>query len=380
MTRCLDLGIALLFSTVLLSACGGDSTAPPTTGTLKFNIVTTGVDIDSDGFLLSIDGRSPRAIPVNGTLSVETLPGTHAWTISGLSFNCDVTAPASADVTLSTTTTVDLVGSCTPFLRNAIIYTSEEFGFGEVTVMRPDGSRHERLTIDQAVYAGPVVSPDGQAIAVATRLGGSWGGIYLLDRFGKNRTKLVGLSDFDGAAAWSPDGTKIAFRSEVSSPAGPYGRIFVVNRDGTGAHQLTPESTDFTYDEGPSWSPDGTRLVFSRNGELSLINADGSGLVSTGVRGQYPAWSPDGTQIVYTSVTGDDGLLAMDMSFTVRRVTAAGQLDRMGRWSKDGQQIVFGRVDGSITQLYRVAADGSGLTKLSTVAKNESWPSWSPSF
>lgn len=267
-------------------------------------------------------------------------------------------------------------------LRNVIIFTSEQFGFGEVMVMRPDGSRRERLTTDQAVYAAPVVSPDGQSIAVASFLGGSWNGIYLLDRFGKGRTKLVGHSTFDGSPAWSPDGTKLAFRSELPGPFGSYGRIFVVNRDGTGLRQLTPEvaATDYKYDDGPSWSPDGTRLVFSRTGALSLINADGTGLISTGVSGQDPAWSPDGTQIAYASMTGTDGLFAMDMSFSSRRLTAPAHLDRMPRWSGDGHQLVFQRGDGAALQIYRVDGDGSGETKLSTVAQHESWPSWSRNF
>ena len=202
MTRPYNLGIALLLSTALLSACGGDSIAPPpppTTGTLEFNIVTIGVDIDADGFLLAVDGAVPKTIPANGTVSMSLPPGTHTVAISGLAFNCDVTtAPTSADVILATTTPVDVRASCTPYLRNAIVYTSEQFGIPELMVMRPDGSRSERLTTDQLSYSAPAVSPDGQTIAVAWYLGGGWNGIYLMDRFGKTHTKLVGNSNFDG--------------------------------------------------------------------------------------------------------------------------------------------------------------------------------------
>jgi Tol biopolymer transport system component len=379
-------GIALLLLAAVLSACGGDSTAPPTTGTLDVNVVTTGPDIDADGFLLRIDDESPDVpIPANGKLSISKLPGTHTLALSGLSINCDVTAaPASADVTLGTTTRVDVRASCTPHLSNVIIFTTMEFGFAEVMVMRPDGSRRERLTTDQAVYAAPVVSPDGQSIAVASFRGGSWNGIYLLDRFGKGRTTLVSHSTFDGSPAWSPDGTKLAFRSELPGPFGDYGRIFVVNRDGTGLRQLTPEvaaGEGYQYDDSPSWSPDGTRVVFDRTGMLSLINADGTGLISTGVLGEDPEWSPDGTQIAYASISGTDGLFAMDMSFSSHRLTAAGNQDRMPGWSRDGHQLVFQRNDGgAVLQIYRVNADGSGETKLSTVATHESWPSWSRSF
>ena len=382
MTPRYSLAIALPLLTAVLSACGRDSTAPARLGTLEFNVITTGVDIDADGFLLTVDGEFSRVIPANGTLSISALPGIHTLAISGFAFNCDMTtAPASADVIRATTTRVDVRANCTPYLRNAIIYTGQQACCGEIMLIRPDGSRREQLTNDQVGYAGPVVSPDGQSIAVASYLGGSWNGIYLLDRFGKGRKKLVGHSHFDTSPAWSPDGTKLAFGSDLSGPYGDYGRIFIVNRDGTGLRQLTPQTTDYTNDGGPSWSPDGTRLVFSRSGELFLINADGTGLISTGVSGGYPAWSPDGTQIAYGSIDGGyEVLFAMDLSFRPRRLTTATQADQLPRWSPDGTQLVFQRVEGTVFHLYKVRADGSGVTRLSTVTQDESWASWSPNF
>jgi Tol biopolymer transport system component len=387
MTARHNLRIASLLLATVLSACGGggDSTAPPpTTGTIELNIVTTGVDIDADGFLLALDGAFPGAIPANGTLSRSMPPGTHTLVLSGLAFNCDATAaPTSVDVALGKTTRVDVQATCTPYLRNAIVYTSEQFGLPEVMVMRPDGSRTERLTSDQVAYSAPTVSPDGQTIAVASYLGGSWNGIYLLDRFGKGRTKLVGNSNFDGTPAWSPDGTRIAFRSNLHGPYGDYGRVFIVNRDGSGLRQLTPEvaATDYKFDDGASWSPDGTRLIFSRSGVLFFINADGTGLVSTGVSGSDPAWSPDGTQIAYGSINGgNDGLWVMNASLTSRRLTTPVQADQWPRWSPDGRQLVFQRVENNVFHLYTINADGSGPTRLGSVAQSESGPNWSRNF
>ena len=251
MTNRRSFGIASLLLGSVLSACGGDSTSPPTTGTLEFNVVTTGVDIDPDGFLLTVDGGQPRTIPANGSLSISALPqGGHTLSISGLALNCDVnTVPASAGVVAGQTTPVVVQASCTPFLRNAIVYLSNQFGLGEVMVMRPDGSRSERLTTDQALYTEPAVSPDGQSIAVGARVGGGFNGIYLLDRFGKGRTLLVSHAG-SGAPAWSPDGTKLSFSGTLPGPYGEYGRIFVVNRDGTGLRQLSPEvpANEYKYD------------------------------------------------------------------------------------------------------------------------------------
>lgn len=380
-TRSYRLGIALILLTAALAACGGDSTAPPTTGTLEFNVLTTGVDIDGDGFLLDVDGQ-PRILPANGTVSFSALPGAHTLSISGFAFNCDLTtAPgSSANVVLAKTTRIDVRADCTPYLRNTILYTSEEFG-GAVMAMRPDGSRRLQLTTDQSVYAAPAVSPDGQSIAVAF---GNWDGIYVLDRFGKGRTKLIGGGNFDGEPAWSPDGMKVAFRRLIHGPYGDVGRIFVVNRDGTGLRQLTPEpinNNENPYDTDPSWSPDGTRLLFSRSGELSFINVDGTGLTWTGVIGDSPSLSRDGTQITYESINGgNEGIWVMDMSFTPHQLTTPVQADQMPRWSVDGSQLVFARVEGGVYQIYRMKADGSGVTKLSTSTKSDAWPTWSPNF
>jgi Tol biopolymer transport system component len=386
-TRRYKLEIAPVLLIAVISACGKDSVAPPTTGTLEINVVTTGVDIDPDGFALEFNGRS-LTIPANGIFSVSALPGTYPIGVSGPAFNCDLTAaPTSANVVLATTTRVEVQASCKPFLSNVIVYVSQEFGLAEVVVMRPDGSRRQRLTTDQATrYAAPVVSPDGQSIAVSSgAAGGSWDGIYLLDRFGRGRTKLVGRSTFDGSPAWSPDGTKLAFRSLIpGGPTSDYSRIFIVNRDGTGLRQLTPDTTDpnlYVFDANPSWSPDGSRLIFTRNGVLHLINADGSGLASTGVSGDSPSWSPDGTQIAYETLNGGkDGLFAMDMSFTSRRLTTPVEADQMPRWSPDGSQIVFARVEAGVFHIYKMGADGSGVTKLSAVPQNDVFPSWSRNF
>jgi len=378
---------ALLLLTVL-SACS-DSTAP-TTGTLEANVVTTGTDLAADGYLLNVDGGPDHIIAANSTWSLTTGPGSHPIIFGGLAFNCDLTTsvPTSANVTVGQTTRVDVRANCTPFLSNAILYTSDAFGFGEVMVMRPDGSRKTRLTTDQAIYAGPVPSPDGQTIAVPSRVGGAWDGIYLLDRFGKGRTKLVGRSDFDGSPAWSPDGSKIAFRSELPGPFGPYGRIFVINRDGTGLRQLTPEvePTDYMYDDWPSWSPDGTKVLFSRMGTLHVINADGTGLTSLGLDGSSAAWSPDGAHIAYEGILGlsPDGarpiFVADANGSNPRRVTMQTFQDGSPRWSADGRQLVFDRAQNGAFQIYKINVDGSGETILSLATASESSPSWSRSF
>jgi Tol biopolymer transport system component len=251
-------------------------------------------------------------------------------------------------------------------LRNAIVYSTEEFGNPALAAVRPDGTGRRRLTLDQVPYTSPDVSPDGRRIAFIAGFT-----IFVQDADAQviSESARPIFNDFSGhlaAPSWSPDGLQIAFRS--------VDRVFVINADGSGLRQLTPD--DPSSDDAPTWSPDGTRLIFTRNSVLHVINADGTGLTSLGNSdpASDPDWSPDGTRIAYGSAAGirirnADG----SNLFTV----TTGQ-DSHPRWSPDNQRLVFARVVDGKSQLFIVNADGTGETRLSGGTGQEVAPSWSP--
>jgi TolB protein len=107
----------------------------------------------------------------------------------------------------------------------------------------------------------------------------------------------VGDTLVQGGPTYSADGREIAFNLE--------GDIYVVNSDGSGLRQVTsgPEK-----DRGPSFSPTGTSLVFSRSGvgasDIYTVDLDGSDLTQlTGAAGANydPTWSPNGRLIAFVS-------------------------------------------------------------------------------
>ncbi|HYD14135.1 MAG TPA: amidohydrolase family protein [Allosphingosinicella sp.] len=106
-------------------------------------------------------------------------------------------------------------------------------------------------------------------------------------------------------AAVSPDGRRVVFET--------LGRLYLTDTAGGTPRQVTPPDGDFQL--FPSWSRDGSRIVFvswndRRLGEVRTVNADGSNMRTvTQNPGHYrrPRFSPDGALIVYEA-GGSQGL------------------------------------------------------------------------
>jgi Tol biopolymer transport system component len=112
-------------------------------------------------------------------------------------------------------------------------------------------------------------------------------------------------------ADWSPDGSQISFVAFRKTDEHQRTALYVVNTDGTGLHRITPFSLGARH--GARWSPDGERIAFStafgrtRFGEgpqIWVVNPAGADLLELTypVHGQFsliPVWSPDSTQLVF---------------------------------------------------------------------------------
>lgn len=99
----------------------------------------------------------------------------------------------------------------------------------------------------------------------------------------------------DWGPRFSPDGRHIAHETEDSQTATGLS-VYRMRADGSGRVRLATNAGD------PDWSPDGSRLTFTRRGstgktEIWTMRADGSDKVRVGY-GRYPVYSPDGRKIL----------------------------------------------------------------------------------
>src|SRR5438093_1106810 len=149
-----------------------------------------------------------------------------------------------------------------------------------------------------AADGSPSVSPDGKTIAFSRAIPGESPHIYLvgIDGSGLRRFTHGNLAEIQ--SVWSPDGTRIAF----SRADGEHFDLFVAGADGSGLTQLT--HTPLADEDSCTWSPNGLQLAFTRfqndDEDVLAINVDGTEQHPL-IRGRHddtsPSWSPEGSRI-----------------------------------------------------------------------------------
>jgi Tol biopolymer transport system component len=187
-----------------------------------------------------------------------------------------------------------------------------------IFLLNADGGRPQPFTTVGETFS-PAWSPDGRRIAFVRRTDTEWS-IVVAEVDGRAEQVLIrepnhpdSYGSFD-APAWSPDGTRLAYtRWTLDRDFNFRPRLYVLHVIGGGAKPLARDAAD------AAWSPDGRRIAFAsvrdRNGkrcwdqcqlfaELYVMNADGTGpkrLTRNRGDDHGPSWSPDGRRIVFAS-------------------------------------------------------------------------------
>lgn len=238
---------------------------------------------------------------------------------------------------------------------------------------------------------------DGQLYVYRCNTGG--GNKYLLTQSDNDPDNFQDEGGWQ--PAFSPDGAQIAF---VGQRSGGSSSIMLLDAD-QGDRVAVVAVTSGTLvgtDAQPSWRPDGQKIIFATTKvsgggtggyDIATVNPDGTGLeyvVATTEREQWPVYSPDGTKIAFSRgpEAGPTDIIIYDIATqTETNLTEAlrtGPADETRFeapfWGTVGgvEYIYFHSDRDTFFDIYRILTDGTGLEQITNTTNSDGFPVLNP--
>lgn len=187
-----------------------------------------------------------------------------------------------------------------------LAYVSYESGDAGIYVQDVFSGARQRLTTFSGVNSSPAWSPDGRQIAMTLSPNGN-SEIYLYDLNSGGISRVTRHEAIDSDPSWSADGSSIYFISDRDGrPA-----VYRASAYGGGVSRIAGPAQSVAV------SPRGDLIAFSSgsgsNFRMTVANAGGGGakVIGSGPADDTPSFSPDGSMLVYAVEQGSGGHLVI---------------------------------------------------------------------
>lgn len=241
-------------------------------------------------------------------------------------------------------------------------------GRQQLFTINPDGSNRRQLTFENN-NSLPNWSSDGQRLVYVARTPTPY--ITTMNADGSNRHTLrVGDSP-----DWGPNDLIVYANSDTTQGGSPPSEIWVMGADGSNPHPVTIGGAHYGRAH-PSWSPDGTRIVYLQLTPQNPADDDTShGCPALPARAELWVINADGTNARLLTPPG-----FVNVNENGQVINSANDANAPD-WSAAGDVISFwSGQEGCYGQVWRINADGTGRTQLThaPIPSHNDDPAWSP--
>ncbi len=208
-----------------------------------------------------------------------------------------------------------------------LAYVSFEHRKSEIYIQHLSSQRRDKISSRAGINGAPVWSPDGKKLALTLSSTGN-PDIYVMNLATKKLKQITRHWGIDTEPAWMPDGSAIVFTSSRSGKPQLY-RVLV---NGGKPKRLTFEGR---YNANAEISPDGGFVAFVQGEgnifKIALMDLE-TGFVQVltdGVLDESPSFSPNGSMILYAAQAEGRGVLAAvstDGRFKQRLILSEGDV------------------------------------------------------
>jgi TolB protein len=185
--------------------------------------------------------------------------------------------------------------------RQEITYMSYEGGQPQVYLLQLETGQRELVGKFPGMTFAPRFSPDGQKVIMSLLRDDGNSNIFAMDLRSRNTTRLTDSVAIDTSPSYSPDGSQVVFTSDRGGGSGR-SQIYVMGADGSNPHRIS--FGDGVYST-PVWSPRGDLIAFTKQSggqfQIGVMKTDGSGerILSTGFQQEGPTWAPNGRVLMF---------------------------------------------------------------------------------